>query len=373
MNYVGLSQHQLMRFSHHWFWGLCVDTENDGNLYDSALYLEQNQGLRQVMEADVEIMNKKTWLIRSLYWLFNYNQYRENYYQLQGYWSLQLYNKVESMFIQNLMANVGQFEGVSLLAFAVTVTVTGAIAINYLTSPVLQSLAWFSDKIFPFVEEQNIKILPETPDTHEVKTSVKSLPEALSPQQDETRTMTADAAAALSFVVRSGMLNHLRTLGINSSIGATVSLDALKTAYKAGCLRTHPDKTGTHNDAEFKLVGSAYNQLLDLIKQDSSSDRFSYQSASGFFGALSAMDRRLDELREAQELTHKDLFRQLEEVRTLAESQFEKEREQQQKIDDLSVRFARLFQLQDAALNAAQAAENAQQPSANSDSTVPSI
>lgn len=384
MNYIGLSKQRLTRFSHHWFWGLLVDEQQGENLYDCAFYLQQNPELRQEMEDDVETINLKNWLVRSFYWLFNFNQYRSHYYQLQGYRSLQLYHEVETM----LLENVGPVEGGALFALAVA----SVVAIKYIATPALESLAWFSDKVFSYIPNQDIRIIsPATQNRSVMSREVVLSPDAVLPQQNEARTMTSDSS--FNFTVRSSMLDALQTLGVNSRVGGSVSLEAVKSAYKAACLRTHPDKTGSQNDVEFKLIGSAYSQLLNLIERELSSEAVSSNSGLGLFADINDVNRRLAILKKEQEQANKDVSSVLDELQRLAEvseRQHEKELEQrnreleqrnlviehQKAIDDLTVRFARLFQEQDvrlAASGVAQAAQVGQQPSAESNNNAPTV
>lgn len=301
MNYMGLSSKQLSRFSHHWFWGICIDKRQDDNLHLAALGLQQNPELRKAMDEKIQRINQRHWFISSLYWLTNYNQYRLNYYQLQGYWSLQLYNKVQKMFEENMFQKTGPVEAGEIVAFAVA----GALAVKYLAPTVLSSLSWFSNKIMHHISKKNIKAVPDTP---EQKTPAPGIPLPgvdVTPQQNTTRPIVPQPNN--NFIIDENMLKNLRILGINSQVKESISFDTLKAAYKAARLRTHPDKTGGANSEAFVEVNNAYNQLIEQIHTNLLPATNSTSTRYNFFEKIDEIKKDLADLRVEQELARKEM------------------------------------------------------------------
>lgn len=273
MNYIALNETQLLRFSHHWFWGLCFDYKKSHSLLDAALTLNRNADLREKLEKSVDGFNQRSWLTRSLFWLLNYHQYRLHYYQLQGYWSLQLYQKGITMFSES---NRSSF----LAAGGFFVAAASLFAIKIVPQKMSSSLNWFSSKISPLISKQNFTQLPETDVAIEPEFDETSLQlMRLDADEGVAQTISTNPLPLPYFVVESTMLRALTTLGITAQVNEQITLATLKVAYDQSRLQTHPDKSGVDNHSAFIAVTEAYDALITLIQEQNSQNGLQFNSS----------------------------------------------------------------------------------------------
>lgn len=302
MHYVALQKQTLSRFSHHWFWGLCVDKNQNHSLLDSALYLQLNPARREILESRVEVINQQYWPIRWVYWLFNVQQYRLRYYQLQGYWSLRLFEKGAPMFSENDHSAV-KMAGVFI------VTTASMLAIKTIPSRMKESLQWFSSKIRPFIANQNIRSVPESPESPEsiepiAIESTELISLALS--QRNPQPVTSNDVGAAHFTVEPKMIAPLRTLGLPINVGDHLTLDALKLAYNKARLQTHPDKLRTEEHTAFVEVINAYETLLSLIQEQLIG--LSHATSDSFqCGDVDSVRQQIASMREENETMFKEI------------------------------------------------------------------
>ena len=286
MKYLALNREQLSRFSHHWLWGRRVDNQHENTLYDAALTLESDELLRQQREEEIARMSQRTWMIRATCWFLNVGNYRAHYYQLQAYYSWQLYQKGIAMFSEQDQALVNA-SGVFII------TAGAALAAAWVAPYMKQSLAWFSQALFPsLLSQDKIKVCDA-----------------------QTAPNVPDADSPVLFIVDERMLDGLETLGITGGLGDSVSLEVLKSAYRKSCLRTHPDKTKSDNNAAFIAVVDAYNRILSCIEQGLSSKKS--EMGSGLFNKINQDIARMKEetiqmMEEAVQMKEKAIWIQKE-------------------------------------------------------------
>jgi len=260
------------------------------NLHHEALLLHDNtpEKLRIIEQVNNLLQQRGVlgWLRRGLYWMFNVEHYRTNYYTLQGYFSWRIYEEGITMLseqVQNQVKASGGFliEPSSKNDSIVESLVTGAnhvgrgvkfIAYTTLISP----LRWVAKTALSHFSEK------------------KEFPVV---QLDISKT---------HFEVNKDMVLALKTLGIEAFTGQRLLFSSLKAAYRESCLRTHPDRTqGKHED--FIRMQSAYEELTRLI-----------EAASGPIGLppelkkyFSDLDEQMDELNSRycdlrSDITHLD-------------------------------------------------------------------
>jgi hypothetical protein len=307
MDYIALSATQLSRFSHHWFWGLCGNNKQGYSLCDAALALQQNTALRQATEASVDGFNQRPWLIRSLCWLLNYRQYRFHYYQLQGYWSLQLYQKGVTMFSEPTRTTVGR-TGVFVAA------VNSILTINIVPKKIRPSLKWFSLKIRSFMVNHNLITLSETPNSVEFQVEAESsqLTE-LNPSHHFEQTTLNNSVEISYFTVQEAMLPALTTLGMVAQVGDHIAFSTLKSAYNLARLQTHPDKSGIDNHSAFVAMTEAYNNLITQIQEQNS--QTGLQSNFPFYDELEKMKEEIVIMRDEIAILHDDNIQMKMEVK----------------------------------------------------------
>lgn len=259
MNYLAISKNELMRFSHHWLWGLRVDITVSDNFLSAVERLKDNKIALQHIEDQVLRISQRPWHIRALHWFFNWGEYRLHYYQLQACLSWQLYEKGSCM-----MFSSKSLSGILPAAFLV-----GAPILGMVCQPLLRhSMQWFSQRMQGFfsnldelneLEEGADNLVPVNPAglTAIVSSGLRRRSVASTYHADET----------LNFIVSSEMLMPLRTLGLIKNIGDIVVFAELKKAYIKRSRETHPDKTFDATDADFIEVTAAYKALISIVEQ----------------------------------------------------------------------------------------------------------
>lgn len=267
MSYLALNEKILSRFSHHWFWGLTyMGKGHENTLYNAAISLQSNDSLRKKTEEHVIRIAQRNLVIRAICWFLNLGQYRAHYYQVEAYYSWQMYQKGHCMFSGNDLAYVN-------IAGAFIVT-AGAVLATTLVSPYLkQSSAWFREKMLSFfISSHNMQVLPETKITtpqreaDDESLSLITVPLRLSSSLVATHVLRHNLQGG--FTVTTDMLTHLEKLGIHGVVGKFIPFEELKLAYRENRRLTHPDKGKSIDTTAFVVVTNAYEKLLLLIEGD---------------------------------------------------------------------------------------------------------
>ena len=231
--YLALSAKKLQCLTHHPLWGLQFNGSNARTLYDDALHLHAYPVLREQMIDNVAPILQRAgwfgWWARGFCWLFNWNQYRANYYALQAYFSWQIYEQGITMINQNEQSVIEETGG-----FLTTGT--------NLTNRLPTSIVWLGKEAWGTGQYVFSLLFGNKP----LKTVQFPVSET-------------------GFEVNEAMISPLDSLGISASTGQIITFDALKSAYKASRLQAHPDKpSGNHE--RFILVTTAYEMLTELIR-----------------------------------------------------------------------------------------------------------
>ena len=267
MSYLALNQKVLSQFSLHWFWGLTyMGQGHENTLYTAATVLQGNDSLRKKTEEHVIRITQRNSIVRAVYWFLNLGQYRTHYYQIEAYYSWQMYQKGVCMFSGNDLAYVN-------VAGAFIVT-AGAVLATTLASPHLkQSSAWFREKMLSFfISSHNMQVLPETKmappqgEADDESLSLITVPMRLSSSLVATQAPRHNLQGG--FTVTTDMLTHLEKLGIHGMVGKFILFDELKLAYRENRRLTHPDKGKSIDTTAFVVVTDAYEKLLLLIDGD---------------------------------------------------------------------------------------------------------
>lgn len=259
LTYIALNQNQLSRLGHHWLWGLTRDNSSSKNLWDAVEILEKAPSKKEELQRKIESINSKNRFMRGLYWLFNIDQYRFHYYQLQAYWSWQLFQKGASMPIINNLFNEGLSMDVSqsLILGAFAVGITSFAVAKILPQSACASLLEFSTRLISLAPELTLTQVPSS------ETSI--VPHTVSENAHLSSPTTAEIKAF--FIVRPSMLKPLQRLKIEAQVGQKITLNALRSVYKQLCLETHPDIHKGSSD-KFIKVNQAYEALLKLIQKE---------------------------------------------------------------------------------------------------------
>ncbi len=279
MVYLALNRDNLSRLSYHFFWGLQVDELGATNLYQEASWYHYNPRDRQQMFANVQNMaqRKGFWgaLVRAFCWVLNWNNYRFDYYNTQAYVSWQIYEHGIGMLStaqKDTAENEGGFfvagslDNVALIDNFLNKGSRGVqISVQQITTPLL------------WIEEHALSVLTD----------------------DRTLVTHDFATVKTHFFVNEEMLDLLEVLEIYAEPDNAVAYDDLKAAYKACCLKTHPDKPHG-NAADFIQVKNAYDTLLALIKNIN--DPFGIQDEIDAY--LQKKDEELQKLRLLVKTAH---------------------------------------------------------------------
>lgn len=67
MSYLALNKTQLSRFSHHWFWGLRVDTPGDKTCFDLAMELQSDPSQPVAIVHQMQAMAQSFKIIQAVY------------------------------------------------------------------------------------------------------------------------------------------------------------------------------------------------------------------------------------------------------------------------------------------------------------------
>ena len=276
MAYLALSPNLLSRLSYHPLWGMGVDLsgENVHNLYEKALLLHENTPEKQRVIEQVNAMLQHRgvlgWLLEGFYWMFNVDQYRTNYYTLQGYFSWRLYEEGITMLSEQAQHQAQKTGGFfiepsdkhdSIVESLLNGVHNVGSSIKLVAYTLLSPLSWFAATVLSRFSEQKFPM----------------------GQLDVSKT---------HFEVNSDMILALNALGIDAFAGQLLLYSDLKAAYRESRLKTHPDrKQGNHED--FIRIQSAYEELTHLIQTASDSIGLPYELKKYFID----LDEQTDELK----------------------------------------------------------------------------
>ena len=248
LNFVALQKKHLLRYSHHWFWGFRVDKPVKESLFDLATQLDSDAENRNKLEHQIETIGERTWLVRALYWLFNYKQYRLHFYQLQAYIALKCYQQGSEMLGEEDKRKV-ELDGAFWTDSLRVVTQWTVVPLG---THVVRGFSWFYELAMPTLSA-GIKY---------IKAPWEAAPPA------EGAASPAPQSTTGNFNVQTEMLSSLEVLGIIKQPGASLSVTELKKAYRKRCLETHPDKAGEASREAFIAVQEAYEGILSLLEHD---------------------------------------------------------------------------------------------------------
>ena len=97
MAYLALKKEVLSRLSYHVLWGLRADIKGANTLYQAVEDLQQNPDkkahLIRIQTNMLRYQGILGFFIRAFCWIFNWNQYRVDYYKLQAYGSWKIYQE----------------------------------------------------------------------------------------------------------------------------------------------------------------------------------------------------------------------------------------------------------------------------------------
>ena len=274
MVYLALSAKKLQCLIHHPLWGLQFNGSNARTLYDDALHLHAYPRLREKMIGSVASILQRSgwlgWLLEGFYWMFNVDQYRTNYYTLQGYFSWRLYEEGITMLSEQAQHQAQKTGGFfiepsdkhdSIVESLLNGVNHVASSMKFVAYTLLSPLSWFAATVLSRFSEQKFPM----------------------GQLDVSKT---------HFEVNSDMILALNALGIDAFAGQLLLYSDLKAAYRESRLKTHPDrKQGNHED--FIRIQSAYEELTHLIQTPSDSIGLPYELKKYF----SDLDEQTDELK----------------------------------------------------------------------------
>lgn len=249
--YLALSSKFLSRLSYHYIWGLGLDRKGCENFYDLLQELQSNaELLRSIKDDTNNILNKVGligFIVRSLYWIFNINHYRQNYHMLQAYYSWRKYEEGIIMFTDSDREQVDEQGGFILEQQELEPSMARNLYNGVLmcVEPVkwcvVTPAVWCAGGIrMMFFKNESSSPLKEaiiSTDTH--------------------------------FNVDKKAQEYLEALGIDAEIGSNFLVSDLKKQYKTLCLKYHPDKPGGDEDV-FKNINEAYTSLSSHISSDKS-------------------------------------------------------------------------------------------------------
>ena len=272
--YLALSAKKLQCLTHHPLWGLQFNGSNARTLYDDALHLHAYPRLREKMIGSVASILQRSgwlgWLLEGVYWMFNVDQYRTNYYTLQGYFSWRLYEEGITMLSEQAQHQAQKTGGFfiepsdkhdSIVESLLNGVNHVASSMKFVAYTLLSPLSWFAATVLSRFSEQKFPM----------------------GQLDVSKT---------HFEVNSDMILALNALGIDAFAGQLLLYSDLKAAYRESRLKTHPDrKQGNHED--FIRIQSAYEELTHLIQTASDSIGLPYELKKYF----SDLDEQTDELK----------------------------------------------------------------------------
>ena len=333
MRYLALNAKKLKQLSHHRLWGLGTNRRESGTLYDAAVELQTNQELRTAIEQQIVDMYQRHWLIHMVCWLFNWNQYRLHHYQLQAYWSWQLYQRGSAMFSGEERLGI-EAKG----AFWVAGSVVGLLFLSNRVWPIAaRSLTWFSNHMAAYLSDYkiidgilNVEEAPSDTMTGEILADVSSIVVLDSVRSRPSITMPPIVSTGFTVRVGFGLVEALAILGLPKNINDFVTIDAIKEAYRESCKRTHPDKTLRDTTAEFQAVSKAYKDITAFVEHkagtSSEDDSDILGNRGDIFAQMVAFEKKLDELllslrklREHNQRQIVEVERQRGEIRALSE------------------------------------------------------
>ena len=298
MGYLALSKDSLTRLSHHWLWGLRVDNTSGENFYCAAEYLQKTPSVREKIQEQLALVSQYTFFFQILYWLFNFNDYRLHYYQLQAYLSWELYKEGEKMFTNVSSWGVTLPEG--FILGTATIASFALFARQPLQPHIKRGMEWFSHNVrglFPKVIERADVSERET--VAELNPSQPPLTTALVVTSNPA---LAEQGVAISsglddeanpILIDEEMLAPLAILGISKPIGYALTFKELKYSYHQSCLKTHPDITRTASNNEFRATKEAYERLLSIIRQKLSTDSSLSDDDASLLAKMVALDKEI--------------------------------------------------------------------------------
>ena len=260
--FIALGEQQLSRFSYHWFRGIEVDKGTCNTLFNEVLRLEENPLEVDRLQAQEDYVYSLLWIIQIAYWIFNINQYRENYYRLYSYHSYSYYKKELIKMPSSSVQNAQEISGFIISGLGL-VLVCRSEWFQRLINPYLP--AGLQKNHFSGTEEDDL--LNETNPT-----SYLSIPNnfSLSILNKEENKVDIKSSTSDDFLVIEEMLSLLMVLNIRVQSGIYYSFSSLKRAYNERLRETHPDKTHRDSKEEFVAVMDAYKKILSLVPERSS-------------------------------------------------------------------------------------------------------
>lgn len=260
-DFIALNQQQLSRFSYHWLKGLAIKKEGERTLFDEALRLENDPFEVTRLKEQEEFLSRQLWLIQLIFWIFNINRYRENYYHLYSYYSYTHY--IEGYKKMNIE---DQKKAIAIGGF---LTLVGGILIH--------RSQWFQRIINPYLPVNLQKKPAFTLDENELfymnVTSYSSIQNDFTSSHNRTEEehiSDIENHGNDNFLVIAAMQPLLMILNIHAPLGTYYSLTSLKKAYRQCLIKTHPDKTGRDSSQELIAVMDVYKQILQLINEKNS-------------------------------------------------------------------------------------------------------
>ena len=273
MSYLALSKKHLSRISYHSIWGIQIDVSGRKSLYEEVTALHAQPDRLQLITNENNATSERIWFMRGIHWCFNINQYRTNYYLLQGYYSWQLY---EQGLLQLTGSTKSETDDVGGFILAKDSELVKKFDENLLNKIDLSANSvWFYKKISTWFGK-----------------SLVAIGDGISRAINVFNPVT-------HFIATKKMLPYLTILGVNSKENNQISLAYIKDARKKCLLSSHPD----HNNgviksdlASVQQIKDAFDELLKLINSTCDSSCLLKERSELF----QRMDRAQENLNKAK-------------------------------------------------------------------------
>lgn len=312
-HFFALSPNELKRISYHWFWGLALDRQGYRTFYEDAILLSNNPVLQKQFMQQLIAINTLPWWLRGLYWIFNSNNCRTNYYKVYSMLSFKLYTKLIQSQQYNNTAIDGFAVPLELLSSENNMLNQIASYFNQSSVPNAASVISNIQRIFytPTVETithmMNWRFKEEdidnTSDTEVLSSDLHCITSS-SPNNNQKKNTASETICVTTI-----MLPHLHTLGLTTlNIGNEFTLEQLKKTYHQFARDNHPDKCKNNPAAatNFAAGNNAYTLLLNII-QRSTNENPAPLNMSGFFSKkfLDELDKLIKLAKEAAIMSDK--------------------------------------------------------------------
>jgi len=307
-SFIALGEQQLSRFSYHWFRGIEVDKGSCNTLFNEVLILEENPLEVVRLQEQEDYVYSLLWIIQIAYWIFNINQYRENYYRLYSYHSYSYYKKELIKMPSPSVQNAQEISGFIISALGLAFVCRSE---------------WFQRQIKPYLPaglQKNHFSGSEEDDllSESNPSSYLSIPNnfSLSILNQEENKVDIESSTSDDFLVTEDMLSSLMVLNIRAQSGIYYSFSSLKRAYNQRLRETHPDKTRRDSKEEFVAVMDAYKKILSLVPERSSL----FEMIQKELHAWKVFRQDISEYNKRVEVYFKDVDQFIESVHELKES-----------------------------------------------------